>query len=315
MNPQELADFFAWVESDPRHAEAMVKMGARLSILSATYRRVQPGTARAARGWRFPLPSMEPRVVRWTARAGGLAIAGVVAVVISTPVPDVYQTGVGEIRTIELRDSSTVTLAGGTRLTIEIGLLGRRLVLESGEALFEVAKDSYRPFRVQAGDRIVQAVGTRFDVQAVGPVVNVAVAEGTVLVAPRGDTRPSYRPGQHQPDGAALQVGQAVSYDAATPLQPVRRIDPAQVADWRNGRFVANNLSFASVVDMVRRQFGGTYRIEDPVIAVRLVNVMLPPKADRALALTMLETAAQVRAEQTGPDTVTFRQTVAATIR
>jgi transmembrane sensor len=41
----------------------------------------------------------------------------------------------------------------------------RELYLRKGEAHFEVARDRSRPFLVHAGDAVVRAVGTEFEVR------------------------------------------------------------------------------------------------------------------------------------------------------
>jgi transmembrane sensor len=84
---------------------------------------------------------------------------------------------------VQLADGSGVTLQKGSRVSVEYRLLRRQVRLESGEALFQVAKDSHRPFIVEAGDVRVRAVGTAFDVdRRSDSTVDVVVTKGTVDV-------------------------------------------------------------------------------------------------------------------------------------
>jgi transmembrane sensor len=59
----------------------------------------------------------------------------------------------------------------------------RRVFMDRGQALFKVAKDKARPFRVRAGSTEVVALGTEFDVRRSDDNVLVTVVEGQVAVA------------------------------------------------------------------------------------------------------------------------------------
>jgi len=66
----------------------------------------------------------------------------------------------GEIRQVPLADGSRLTLDERSRVSVQYETATRRVRLEFGEVLFEVAKDPKRPFVVQAGNIRVRAVGT-----------------------------------------------------------------------------------------------------------------------------------------------------------
>src|SRR5690606_5608621 len=94
-----------------------------------------------------------------------------------------YRTAVGEQAREVLPDGSSVTLNTDTEVHVRY-LAGERLVrMVRGEAHFTVAHDVSRPFGVRAGDHIVQAVGTAFNVrlQPRGEV-EVMVTDGVVRI-------------------------------------------------------------------------------------------------------------------------------------
>ncbi len=96
-----------------------------------------------------------------------------------------YSTAVGEFRRIPLQDGSTVALNTDTRVSITFSRGHRKVELAHGEALFEVAHDTARPFDVQAGSTVVRAVGTKFSVRREeNSAVEVKVAEGRVSINP-----------------------------------------------------------------------------------------------------------------------------------
>lgn len=76
-----------------------------------------------------------------------------------------YVTGIGEQRILQLDDGTRVSLNAGSRLSVEYDEKARRIRLDSGEALFEVAKDLRRPFIVAAGDDRITALATSFVVR------------------------------------------------------------------------------------------------------------------------------------------------------
>src|SRR5690606_28626324 len=100
----------------------------------------------------------------------------------------VVRTGVGEQRTVTLEDGSRVSLNTATRLSLHFDRGVRRVRLQSGEALFEVARDPGRPFVVESGDRQVRALGTAFIVRRDAGRIAVTLMEGSVEVAPVGGT-------------------------------------------------------------------------------------------------------------------------------
>ena len=93
-----------------------------------------------------------------------------------------YVTRIGEQQTIELEDGSVVTLNTNAQLVVDYGDRSRRILLERGEAYFEVVRDSERPFTVDLGFGYVTALGTAFNIRKNRERFQVAVIEGTVAL-------------------------------------------------------------------------------------------------------------------------------------
>ncbi len=132
--------------------------------------------------------SATPTRVRWVlAAALATAVAGLV---IFQPWRDVqvYATGVGKRQVVVLRDGTRMSLNTGTRVKAELTSTQRTVLVDGGEALFEVAKDAQRPFVVRAAGSEVVALGTVFSVRltpdgAQGDnMLAVTLIEGTVTV-------------------------------------------------------------------------------------------------------------------------------------
>lgn len=89
-------------------------------------------------------------------------------------------TRVGEQKTVELADGTVVTLNTATQLVVDYTDEARRILLERGEAYFDVAEDARRPFTAELGVRSVTALGTEFSILKHPDQYRVAVLEGTV---------------------------------------------------------------------------------------------------------------------------------------
>ena len=133
-------------------------------------------------------PSAEPRALRKLWRRPVLAAAALALLAsitalflwIDSDTARSYSTGIGEQRTIQLLDGSTVELNARSRVKVRLTDHRRDVTLLEGQALFRVAKDKQRPFVVQAGDAQVRAVGTEFDVYKKQAETVVTVVEGRV---------------------------------------------------------------------------------------------------------------------------------------
>ncbi len=78
-----------------------------------------------------------------------------------------------------------VHLNADSRLSVLYTPASREVSLQRGDAMFDVAKNPQRPFNVHAGDAVVTAVGTSFEVDMVSDAIEVRVFEGAVRVQPR----------------------------------------------------------------------------------------------------------------------------------
>jgi transmembrane sensor len=96
--------------------------------------------------------------------------------------------------------------------------------------LFDVAPEASRPFVVQAGEGLVRAVGTRFNVLLESQTVTVSVLEGRVELEPRAATLPS---------PTLLGAGQSAAWrqeDGRLVAAAPERASRARIAAWREGK-------------------------------------------------------------------------------
>jgi transmembrane sensor len=131
----------------------------------------------------------------------------------------------------------------------------RNVELMKGEALFKVAKDASRPFKVRAGDATVVAVGTAFDVQRDSDRAIVSVTEGRVLVEPAADFLPVYVLREFKPNlrTVRLDAGQQTTAGSAGIEEPSKVEDPAAATAWQTGRLAFHLQPLRYVIEDVNR--------------------------------------------------------------
>ncbi len=176
--------FEAWLRQDPRHQRAAAALSAVWGTLD--------GLAEAKRDEKIAtftnpakLPLLHHPQRGWFAAAAVLAAVGVGAVWLQQGGGEsqTLATAVGQQRNVTLADGSTVTLNTNTILETDLRRRTREIYLRKGEAHFQVAHDRSRPFLVHAGDAVVRAVGTAFEVRVLTDQhVDVVVDEGRVEV-------------------------------------------------------------------------------------------------------------------------------------
>lgn len=184
-----------------------------------------------------------------------------------------YSTAVGEMRSIALPDGSVVELNTQSRLRMRFSETVRLVELVAGEAIFKVAKDRDRPFRVVAGASEIVAVGTAFNVYADQSRTVVTVLEGRVRVSAR--TPPPTRAGSGAPPvGAEVELGSGEQAVIA-PRRPIARVklaDATRVTSWTERRLIFEDASLAAVAAEFARYSPRVIRIGDAALAERQIT-------------------------------------------
>ena len=205
FTPGRADAFNAWRQSHPRHEAAVRRVEQILTLLDDLPKVRVPLEARlAAEAESFPSKRPAKRLkfpkVAWSAGVAALfAVAGLLRWMQPAPtdVIDHYTTSADVQRRIALSDGSLVDLNSGSDVKVAISAGQRRVTLNRGEAHFEVAHDSRRPFLVTAGGVTVRAVGTAFNVKMEAGSIDVLVVEGKVEVSHEeapAETAPDTRP-------------------------------------------------------------------------------------------------------------------------
>src|SRR5262249_36968811 len=82
-----------------------------------------------------------------------------------TPVMRAFETAPAQHQDTRLPHGSRLSLGAKSLVVVHFASEERAIALERGEAFFEVARESGRPFVVRVGDTSITALGTAFDVR------------------------------------------------------------------------------------------------------------------------------------------------------
>lgn len=169
----------------------------------------------------------------------------------------VYESTTGENKDITLSDGSVITLGAQSLVSVAFSNERRQIVLERGEAFFDVAKNPKRPFSVVTGNRVVTAIGTQFNISKQHNRVVVTVAEGKISLTPESE--------KVEPDkvkNAYLVAGQRVSYTASNVSEIVTTSSKAPLS-WRNGKLQYMEEKLVYVVEDINRYSSIKIRFAD----------------------------------------------------
>ncbi len=123
------------------------------------------------------------------------------------------------VRRIVLPDGSQVWLNPDSRVEYGDDFVNNRSLTLDGEAFFSVAHDTLHPFRVQAGDIMVQVLGTEFRVKSssLETVAQVTLSSGSVRIeAPNTDV-------------VELVPNEQFTFDTQTQEVVVEAVEPSHV--------------------------------------------------------------------------------------
>ena len=225
-------------------------------------------------------------VLRFAAAAIAVAVIGGYAAsnILSGPAYKTYSTGVGVRETITLPDGSQIELNTDTSVRVAEAALHRNVVLDRGEAFFQIKHDAAHPFVVTAGNSRVVDLGTKFTVRAETGRVEVALVEGRARIEPlEGNTRGRI---------ATLAPGDvAVAEKDSLHVRTLPTRDLADDLGWRRGVLIFRRTTLSEAAAQFNRynthklivpdasvaelQLGGTFQSNNPELFARIARDVL----------------------------------------
>jgi transmembrane sensor len=272
VTPAERQAYEAWLRQDPRNSRAAREMSQAwiaLDALADSDHGPKIAAFAASQVSAVKISAVHRRW--WMAAAAALAAIAVGITWLERPsTPEVLATAVGEQRSVTLADGSIVSLNTNTVVDTSLGRRAREIYLRKGEAHFQVAHDVNRPFFVHAGDAVVRAVGTAFEVRVLADQhVDIVVNEGRVEVRPEAGPvlKPTNTDGLQQTAVRAISAGQRLSTASRDyAVTPVSEQQLSSELAWREGAIVFDGERLADAVAEIERYTDARITISDPAI-------------------------------------------------
>ncbi len=250
-SPAQEQQLSAWLDQDPAHRQAYQRV-ARVWELAGTL----PAPAEPAAP-----PSPPPRQRRRLELGlGGLMLLAMLLWQASgwwLGQPVTWQSDARQ-EEIALDDGSRITLAPASAVQVRLGRGQRQIRLLRGEALFQVAHETRRPFQVRAGAGQVTDLGTVFHVSLTEGGVSVGVMEGLVAIdTPKGRLQ--------------LSAGEGSRYGPGGEIAPpyASWSSPEQ---WTRGRRTFHDEPLGAILERFRQRHGTRFELLDEALAALPVS-------------------------------------------
>ena len=281
LSSEQAAELHQWMGKSDYHRSYLEKLAHNwdcMSILQelADLFPLQPSSQSSGLGGK---PSVLARLKSRLAKlqnpsiwGSALAAFALVAILITSQQPNQFATEIGQQASYQLPDGTTVFLNTNSQLKVDYSQDRRRVYLIKGEAHFDVAKNPQRPFMVYAGEGMVWAVGTAFNVRYISNnnnrYVDVTVTEGTVKVFADLEPPASYDPKPTQASQEQLvDAGKSVQYSKVikatqSTLPPVLE----QKLAWQQGALIFKGETLQQAIQEIARYTDKELIITDPTI-------------------------------------------------
>lgn len=181
LSDQSRRELKAWLSADKRHSIALKAMADIWDDMDEVLISInEVNSSNNVSLWPILKPIFKPYVL--AASISFFAVFIWLAMPVNVQKQS-YTTLIGQQMDATFDDGSIIHLNTNSRIETEFSDEKRIIKLIKGEALFEVAHDPDRPFIVYAGDRLVQAIGTKFVVHLKSENIQVTVTDGKVKMS------------------------------------------------------------------------------------------------------------------------------------
>lgn len=198
----------------------------------------------------------------------------------------------GKTWKLQLADGSCVQVNANSRLLFPETFDGqseRRVAIAYGEAYFEVAPDSTKPFIVSTGDVETRVYGTKFNINAYSPVrPKTTLVTGKVSVV---------RPGMEKE--MVLRPGEQCRWDEEGKIV-VEKVDIPMVIAWVNDVFFFRNTSLDEITDRLADWYGVEFLFTKEKLKKERFYCRLPRTSSLDVVLKALERSERIRFNREG---------------
>lgn len=202
---------------------------------------------------------------------------------------------------IQLEDGTQVLLNRDSKIRYRKHFKGdSREIRLAGEAWFDVARDSTRPFIIDAGPAIVQVLGTSFNVNAYreNPMVEITVESGVVAVTAKED----------QDELIVLKAGNSGTYNSKSRELKLIPVSNPNTLSWLTKNLYFEDTPLKEALARIGKVYNVKFDITDPAIAACPITVSFSDQSLEAV-LNVLEVTLDLEISHSG-ETYTLKGTV-----
>jgi transmembrane sensor len=178
-------------------------------------------------------------------------------------------TGTKGLKELKLPDGSVIWLNAASRIKVPPAFTGnlREVVLEDGEAFFNIKRDPEHPFIVHTTPLNVQVLGTSFNVRAYKSLQTISVSVATGKVGVTGNSKTL----------AMLLPGQQLSYNVLNGKTEQKVINADRAQSWKEGSTYLNQAGFKELSTIVKNIYGlslksGNKKVDSYRFSLRLIH-------------------------------------------
>lgn len=162
-----------------------------------------------------------------------------------------------------LEDGTVITLNKNSRLSYsdKYGKDNRNVKLE-GEAYFEVAKDSNKPFQVEMNGASITVLGTHFNVKADAESddITATLVEGSIRF-------------EGAKQNIVMTPNQQLTFSRSTNKVDVKEIDTETFTAWKDGLLKYKSIPFIELIENLKDIYQVEIRIDDERLADPSITV------------------------------------------
>jgi transmembrane sensor len=269
LSEQSRKDLKSWLSADKRHPVALNAMADVWDDMDEILMTIDDDeTSRNITLWPVLKPIFEPFALA--------ASVCFLALLVFFAVPNdiqknTYATLVGQQMSATFDDGSIIHLNTNSLIETEFSNEKRIIKLIKGEALFEVAHDPDRPFIVYAGNRLVQAIGTKFIVHLKSENIQVTVTDGKVKMSKVALNKnltdiKTLHSTDIKKDDVYITKGEKVivGSDQAPKLTRIKPENIKRALSWLDGKLIFVNEELFNVIEEINRYIDVEIVLKDP---------------------------------------------------
>lgn len=165
----------------------------------------------------------------------------------------------GKANKITLPDGSLVVLNAASRFSYPVHFnQSERLVYLDGEAYFQIAGDSLKPFQVRSGKQTIHVLGTTFNVRSYQeePYSIMTLVSGSISLE-------TFNEQDERVSHMLLHPNQEAVSDHQSGTISLRTVDPAFTYAWMKGEYKFRDEPLATIIRKLENYYDVTIHLKD----------------------------------------------------